>query len=95
MSLEILYNFTFSNGKIFEVKFKDLLETAEKKDRFQWYLIYNNKRLDLKFEKIENNKRYFTYQIVDGVKYGAVGIILDIDNQILHIYNNSYKLEQI
>lgn len=94
MSLEIINNYKFSNGRIFEVKFNDLLENVEKKYRFQWYLIYNNKRIDLKFEKIENNKRYFTFKAVENVKYGAVGVILDTDYKILQIYTESYKIEQ-
>jgi len=74
MALKILYNFTFAGGKIFEVKFDDLSDYAEKKHKFQWYLIYYDKRYDLKFNKMENDTRYF---LCDGFDF----VILDINNK--------------
>lgn len=80
MSLKILYNIQFTGGRIFEVEFCDLSETVEKKYRYQWYLILDNKRYDLKFEDFKDNVRYFSYK--------DDSITLDINKKTLIINDN-------
>jgi len=85
MSITTLYNFKFTSGSIFEIKFADLSDTAAKKDKFQWYLILDDHRHDLSFLKMTQTSRKFTYNnnIVD----------LDIDNKILKIhFENSQSI---
>lgn len=49
MSVETLNYFSFDQGTIFELIFLNVTVQGEKKDRFQWYLVYKNKRYDLFF----------------------------------------------
>lgn len=62
MSISILHSFRFDGGFIFEMKFNDLETTAEKKDVFQWTLIYGTRRYDLKFHSGAETQRIFTYE---------------------------------
>jgi hypothetical protein len=49
MSIEVINNFSFTDGKIFEVKFNDLTTNSSKASRFQWYMILKDVRFDLKY----------------------------------------------
>lgn len=86
MSVEVLYNLKYSEGSIIEIKFIDLPESAEKNDKFQWYLIYNNKRYELNFCKMVDNVRYFTCNCCNY-------IVLDIDKKTLLMgYDDSHEV---
>jgi hypothetical protein len=92
-AIEILHDFQFSSGRIFEAKFNDV-DRIHKSDRCQWYLIIYGKRYDLRFVKMEGEKRYF-----EGISLDRSGefpnaptlkedeldhyILLDIKNMIL------------
>ncbi len=59
--VEVINDFTFpDNGRIFEVKFTDIVGT-DKTHKYKWYLILDNTRRDLKFINMKNNVRYFTF----------------------------------
>ena len=50
----IINNYEFSRGRLFEVKF---MEVKDRQSRYQWYLILDNQRYDLKFKHIGDHTR--------------------------------------
>lgn len=84
MSIEIIYNFEFKDGNIFEVKFKNLSDKAEKKHRFQWYLMLNNRRYDLQLIGISEKNRLFRCNEYDLIflDWNSNQLIIQTDNKI-------------
>ena len=76
----VINDFTFEGGSIFELKFTDAY--GEKKDVYQWYLIYDGKRYVLNFVDQKKGIRI--------LHNDSIGIIvLNIKELTLHI-NNMY-----
>jgi len=80
MSVNIINSFKFSGGNLFELKFNDLSQDANKSDRFQWYLCLYDKRYDLKFVEMTATLRHFTHE--------NKIITLDITNKLITIIEN-------
>ena len=57
-TIETLNHFSFDHGTIFT----DLTLQASLSDRFQWYLVYKNKRYNLIFRSMDENLRYFGFE---------------------------------
>ena len=76
--ITIKYKYLFERGCIFEMSFNNLTDSAEIKDKYQWILIYNNKRYELEFVKKEENQRWFNTSI-----YNLSNVYLDMKNKKL------------
>lgn len=63
MAVRTIIHRTFNKGSIFEVKFTELSQTADKKDRFQWFLLFNDKRYTLNFERFIRKSRIFSCKL--------------------------------
>jgi|688.fasta_scaffold201594_3 hypothetical protein len=95
MSVKVIssYSFDYSidDAKLIQIEFNDIKETTNNTDKFQWYLIRDNRRLDLSFYKIlENGSKYFK---LNRNEY----IIVDTNNNNIEIgvenkYSHKYKL---
>jgi hypothetical protein len=81
--VEIINVFKHSNGEIFELKFCGVPKTAPKEFRFQWFLIYDHCRYNLKFVGFEGNVRILICKKLNAK------IELDISNLLLIIKKNS------
>jgi hypothetical protein len=83
MAVTTLHHFTFSNGTIFELKFNDLSNKADKCDKFQWYMILDDYRYKLTFCTMTPTTR--------GFGCGDMSVELDMEKNTLKIddhYNN-------
>lgn len=86
MSLSILYSFKFAKGHILEIKFNELTNAADKEDRFQWYLLFNNKRYTLKFIVMKETVRILSCHDLE--------IKLDISKKNIMINEETFPLMQ-
>ena len=85
MSVTILHSKQFKKGYIFEMKFNQISDSGEKSDRFQWVLIYQNKRYFLDFIKCEDGIRFLAHKDCQ--------VKLDLTNNSLIVNSEIYSLE--
>ena len=58
--LEVIYDFEFDDGRLYEVRFNDVNKFLYgPEQRCQWYLILYGRRYDLHFTRMNGTKRYF------------------------------------
>lgn len=82
-STNILYDYTFEQGRIFELQFNDAIHL--KSDKYKWYLIYDGYRYGLKLITLKEG------QFV--LKYGeTMDIMIDVNYSYLEINKTTYKL---
>jgi len=58
LPITVLHSIPTPRGRVFEVKFNDVPDTASKADRYQWYMIHDNRRHNLKFTGMLDDTRY-------------------------------------
>ena len=89
MSVRTINSFKFqheSHNKdntaiLFELKFNDFTQSANKADRYQWYLVFDEKRYDLQLNKIKDGVRYFSIPKNNHM----IELKLNIDHMIMTI----------
>ena len=69
----VINDFTFEHGSIFELKFTDAY--GDKRDIYQWYMIYDGERHTLDFIKMDGKIRILEDE------YGEV--FLNMENNII------------
>jgi len=63
---EIIYTHRLDTGQvIFEVKYLDVDESAEPKDKYEWFIACSYEWIPLVFKKMEGSKRWFE----DGIEF--------------------------
>jgi hypothetical protein len=87
--VEVINGFKYNGGEIFELKFCSLPKEAAKEFRFQWFLIYDMHRYDLKFVSFEDNIRLFTSKKLNAK------VEIDCNNMTLLIKKNDQTLSTI
>ncbi len=83
--MQYLYHFGFDiNGEIFEVKYTNLPRTAPKAERFKWFIVLNNERIELDFVLMTPTTRQFKLNDVE-IHLDIAGLVLKIGEEQHHL----------
>lgn len=89
--VSLLYHFKFEGGSIFELCFNGLTSDSNKSERFQWILIHNNARYNLKYLSMKEGSREFTCALgyiclnMETKKLRISGVGNDITKDIVNV----------
>jgi hypothetical protein len=80
MSVEVLYDYEYLDGFIYELKFNGIA-SQRKKYRYQWYMVYKGKQYKLRFVEMTKSTR-----TLNCAKFSKVFIDFDKDELTLSGY---------
>ena len=87
MAVVLINDFVFDGGSVFELKFVDI-KSDNKIEKYQWYLVLQDKRFELKYKYGYGNYREFRVNII------PMDIWLDMDKMLLNFDKVIYNIKK-